>query len=284
MKYLILGSAGQIGNYLVQYIRGHGHDVVEYDIRRNPNEDLRLFEPGRDYKRHLLEKNIANCDFVFFLAWDVGGSKYLADAESTFDFIHNNTAIMNSTFGLLGKYKKPFIFTSSQMAAMEHSPYGNTKMIGERYSRALGGLCVRLWNVYGYEKVDERSHVITDFVDMALNDKVINMRTDGSETRQFLYVEDCCEALLTLSGLYNSIPRDEELHVSNYIWTSIEEVAQIVSDLCSCEYVRGQLTDNVQMSMQMEPNKNMLKYWKPRTSINEGIECIMKKVKSSQNL
>ena len=279
MRYLVLGSEGQIGKYLVQHVRQKNHTVIEYDIRRDRYEDLRLFEPERELKRHRLERCIANCDFVFFLAWDVGGSKYLSDAESSFDFIHNNTAIMNSTFYMLKKYNKPFVFTSSQMAAMAHSPYGNTKMIGERFTEALNGISVRLWNVYGYEKVDKRSHVITDFVEMALNDGVIKMRTDGSETRQFLYVEDCCEALFALSRLYNNIPRDKEFHLSSYKWTSIEEIAKIISTLCECKHIKGELLDNVQLSLREEPNKNMLEYWKPKISIDEGIKCIMKKMK-----
>jgi len=283
MRYLILGSEGQIGKCLVQYVRQRGHDVIEYDIRRDHYEDLRLFEPERELKRHKLERCVANCDFVFFLAWDVGGSKYLSNAESSFDFIHNNTAMMNSTFHMLKKYNKPFVFTSSQMAAMAHSPYGNTKMIGERFAKALNGISIRLWNVYGYEKVDKRSHVITDFVEMALNDGVIKMRTDGSETRQFLYVEDCCEALFILSELYDSMPRDKEFHVSSYTWTSIEDIAKIISTLCECEYVKGELTDDVQLSLQEEPNENVLKYWKPKISINEGIKCIIKKMKGFQS-
>ena len=276
MKFLVLGSEGQIGKYLTQYIRQKNHEVIEYDIRRNEHEDLRLFGPDRKLKHHLVRECIKQCDFVFFLAWDVGGSKYLSGAESTFDFIHNNTAIMNSTFNLLREYNKPFIFTSSQMAAMPHSPYGNTKLIGERYSQALNGIFVRLWNVYGYEKVDKRSHVITDFIEMAAENNEIRMRTDGSEARQFLYVDDCCEALFTLSELYDVIPRNENFHISSYVWTSIENIAKIVSTLCNCKYKKGNIRDSVQMSMQIEPDKNILKYWKPKTSIDDGIKHIMK--------
>ena len=173
MKYLILGSDGQIGNYLVKYIKQQNEEVIEYDIKRDTLEDLRMAEPNRAIKQALLEKYINESDFVFFLAWDVGGSKYLSNAESSFDFIHNNMAIMSSVFNLFKKYNKPFIFTSSQMASMTHSIYGNTKIIGERYSQILNGIVVRLWNIYGYEPVDIKSHVITDFIDMALNNGII---------------------------------------------------------------------------------------------------------------
>lgn len=280
MKYLILGSEGQIGKYLVNYIRDKNHTVIEYDIKRTECEDLRLFEPNRELKHKLLDYYIQQSDFVFFLAWDVGGSKYLLDAEFSFEFIQNNVAIMNSTFGLLKKYNKPFVFTSSQMAGMAHSTYGNTKIVGEKYTKALNGVCVRLWNVYGYEEVNKKSHVITDFVEMALKNNIIQIRTDGSEVRQFLYVEDCCEALFTLSKLYYQIPKNEDFHISSYTWISIEEIAKIISSFCNCEYIKGKLKDNVQMCMQEEPNTNIQKYWKPKTSIDDGVTCIINKAKS----
>jgi nucleoside-diphosphate-sugar epimerase len=279
MKYLILGSDGQIGNYLVKYIKQQNEEVIEYDIKRDTLEDLRMAEPNRAIKQALLEKYINESDFVFFLAWDVGGSKYLSNAESSFDFIHNNMAIMSSVFNLFKKYNKPFIFTSSQMASMTHSIYGNTKIIGERYSQILNGIVVRLWNIYGYEPVDIKSHVITDFIDMALNNGIITMLTDGSEFRQFLYVEDCCEALFILSKLYNTTPRDKDFSISSFKWTSVEEIAKIISNLCNCNYIKGIFKDNVQMSIQEEPNSDILKYWAPKTSLEDGIKNIINKTK-----
>ena len=35
------------------------------------------------------------------------------------------------------------------MSNMTHSPYGILKSIGETYTRALKGLIVKFWNVYG---------------------------------------------------------------------------------------------------------------------------------------
>jgi nucleoside-diphosphate-sugar epimerase len=53
-------------------------------------------------------------------------------------------------------------------------------------------MIVRLWNVYGYETA--RTHVITDFIRMAREGR-IDMRTNGKESRQFLYADDCCKCL-----------------------------------------------------------------------------------------
>ena len=101
------------------------------------------------------------------------------------------------------------------------------------------------------------------------------MRTDGREKRQFLYVEDCCEALLILSEKYNSISRTEPLHISNFEWTSIEDLAKIISNIYKCNYTKGQKKDTVQLNLQYEPDKNILKYWKPKTSLQEGIGKII---------
>jgi len=150
MKYLVLGSAGQIGFELCKFLRNKRHEVIEFDIASNQFEDLRI--------RHNLEFLIKEVDFVMFLAFDVGGSRYLKKYQHTYDFIHNNALINAFTFEQLKKYNKPFIYTSSQMANMSYSPYGVCKSLGEVYTKSLDGLTVKFWNVYGPEKDLEKSH------------------------------------------------------------------------------------------------------------------------------
>ena len=69
---LVLGSSGQIGAYLTEYLRNKGHIVNEFDIVNDKQwQDLRM-----NNNTLLMEKVIAS-DFIFFLAFDVGGSRYL---------------------------------------------------------------------------------------------------------------------------------------------------------------------------------------------------------------
>ena len=42
MKYLVLGSAGQIGAELCKHLKSEGHSVTEFDIASNPSQDLRV--------------------------------------------------------------------------------------------------------------------------------------------------------------------------------------------------------------------------------------------------
>ena len=71
---------------------------------------------------------------------------------------------------------------------------------------------VKFWNVYGIEKQIEKSHVITDFVLMALKKK-INMLTNGKESREFLYADDCSKGLYVIMKRFNLFKKK----ISNYI-------------------------------------------------------------------
>lgn len=196
MKHLVLGSSGQVGKYLVDKIKQSGHDVATWDIVEDSfRHDLTVKSSVETYLKPVMEE----CDFVHFLAFDVGGSVYLSKYQNTYQFIDNNVKLMNNVFDLLYRLNKPFLFASSQMSNMFNSTYGRLKAVGESYTNTIGGLNVRFWNVYGYENDPEKTHVITDFIRMAKNNGKILMRTDGSETRNFLYAEDAAEMLLNCS-------------------------------------------------------------------------------------
>jgi nucleoside-diphosphate-sugar epimerase len=268
MKYLILGSSGQIGNHLKHFLTERGHAVDEMDIVISEEHDI------RPYPNSVLEQKMKDCDFVYFLAFDVGGSRYLKRYQNTYEFISNNIRIMNTTFSYLRDAKKPFAFASSQMSSMDYSSYGTLKRLGELYTRAIGGLTVRFWNVYGIENDEEKSHVITDFIKKAIGTGVIDMITDGQEERQFLYADDCCECLHTLSYLYDSLDRTEDFHISSFEWVKVMDIAKMVQSNIPCTIIPSSDTDSVQKNAKNDPSTNILKYWSPKTSISDGIKIM----------
>lgn len=272
MKYLVLGSSGQIGSFLMQYITSRGHQAIPFDYINDPGQDLRVLH------NHLLIKNIQEADFVFFLAFDVGGSRYLKMYQNTFDFISNNVRLMDFTFEILEKTKKPFLFASSQMSNMNYSYYGQLKALGEIYTKTLNGLIVKFWNVYGLEHNFEKSHVITDFILKAQKNKKIEMITNGEEQRQFLFAEDCCECLVYLAEHFLDIPREKQLHVTSFTWNSIEEIAEIVASLYPGTTIikPAHAVDEIQKDKRNEPDPYILNFWRPRTTIREGIEIVNK--------
>ena len=223
-------------------------------------------------------------DFVYFLAFDVGGSRYLKKYQHTFQFIDNNTRLMANAFGLIEKYNKPFVFASSQMSNMSYSPYGVLKRVGELYTKSLGGLIVKFWNVYGIEKDHDKAHVITDFIRKGFETGVIDMLTDGTEQREFLYAEDCCEALEQVMLEYSEFTSDSELHITSFRSTTILEIAKIIQGIFKANgktvaIEKAQTKDEVQKDARNEANPFIRKWWKAKTSIEDGIENIFNEMK-----
>ena len=281
MRITILGSSGQIGAYLTEYLRKKGHDVREFDMINGEDQDMTKI-PNPD-----LHARISTSEFVFFLAFDVGGSRYLKKYQHTFKFIDNNTRMMANAFGYLEQYKVPFIFASSQMSNMSYSPYGAMKRVGELYTKSLGGLIVKFWNVYGIEKDIEKSHVITDFIRKGFETGKIEMMTDGTEKREFLYAEDCCEALEKVMEEYETLDSDDNLHITSFHSTTILEIANIIRQLFLSDHkiitlIPSEAKDEVQKDARNEADPYILKLWKPKTSIRDGIKKVFKVMKNDR--
>jgi len=279
MKVTILGSSGQIGSYLTEYLRGKNYEVTEFDIARHHGEDLTQI-PNLN-----LDRAIKNADFVFFLAFDVGGSRYLKKYQHTFDFLNNNARMMVNVFDLLKKYNKRFVFASSQMSNMGYSPYGACKKLGELYTTALKGLTVKFWNVYGIEKDHEKAHVITDFIRKGFEEGEFEMMTDGTEERQFLYAEDCCEGLETVMTNYTDFKPEDPLHITSFNSTSIKDVAHIIQgcfnriDKYNVRIKPGLAKDSVQMDKRNEADIFITSWWLPKTGIDKGIQKVFDEMK-----
>ena len=278
MKITILGSSGQIGAYLTEYLRDKGHEVTEFDKNYSIDHDMTKIP------NYQLRHAIKDSDFVFFLAFDVGGSRYLKKYQHTFKFIDNNARMLAGAFQYISEYKKPFVFASSQMSNMSYSPYGVMKRVGELYTKSLGGLIVKFWNVYGIEKDHDKAHVITDFIRKGFETGVIDMMTDGTEQREFLYAEDCCEALEQVMLEYSEFTSDSELHITSFRSTTILEIAKIIQGIFKANgkivaVEKAQTKDEVQKDARNEANPFIRKWWKAKTSIEDGIEKIFEEMK-----
>ena len=279
MNITILGSAGQIGAYLSEYLKDKGHHVTNVDIVNGVQFDL------RETPNTIVENAIQYADFVFFLAFDVGGSRYLKKYQHTFEFVNNNTRMMANTFRLLGKFKKRFVFASSQMSNMSYSPYGVMKRVGELHTTALKGLTVKFWNVYGIENDIEKAHVITDFIRKGFEEGQFEMMTDGTEERQFLYAEDCCEALETVMENYTDFKPEDPLHITSFRSETIKEVASIIKGCFAIdgnydvEIKPGLAKDSVQMDKRNEADNYILNWWVPKTTIDVGIRKVYNEMK-----
>jgi nucleoside-diphosphate-sugar epimerase len=226
IKNLVIGSDGFVGKPLCNHLMAAGEEIIRFDIKRSKTEDARL--------ANLPLKEV---DRVYFLAWEVGGAKYLYRDDIQFLQLDSNLKLMLNVFPQLQAAKIPFLFVSSQLAEEYDTVYGSTKRLGEVWSHLLNGVRVRLWNVYGtYEPASERSHVVADFVWQALTNGEIRMMTTGEELRQFIFIDDVCRAFhqamgLQLDGVYD---------VTTFEWVSVRRVADIIASLTGAKVIPGE--------------------------------------------
>jgi len=276
-KILILGSEGQIGGHLVDYLKiKKRFEIIKFDLVLGQKFDL------RNFNNKLLKKYIKQSDFVFFLAFDVGGSRYLKKYQRSYDFLINNILIMGNVFKLLKESKKKFLFASSQMSNMDFSPYGTLKRLGEDITKSINGVYVKFWNVYGIEKQLDKSHVITDFILMALEKKKIDMLTNGKETREFLYADDCSAGLFKIMNKFDYFKKiKKELHLTTTKKTKVIDIAKIIKKILKKKNIdirinRAIFKDDVQKNKSNEANKFLFNFWKPKYTIESGIDKTLK--------
>jgi nucleoside-diphosphate-sugar epimerase len=268
LRVCILGSSGQIGSSLSSHLNNSGHEVHLFDIENSETQDLRV------QKNQELISVLKKSDFCFFLAFDVGGSRYLKLHDHSFEFIDNNLRIIQNTFSILDELKIPFIFASSQMSTMVHSNYGILKLLGEKITQSINGLVVTFWNIYGSETSSEKYHVISDFIAMSYRSNKIQMLTDGEEVRDFLHVTDCSNALEMIMLNYEKFLEQKNIHIASFSWTKIIDIARIVSSLTGSEIVPGLNKDFIQRDNFRAPNRYLLEYWAPTINIAEGIKQV----------
>jgi nucleoside-diphosphate-sugar epimerase len=256
---LVLGGSGLIGKALQKQLLLKGEQVINLDIRE-----------GIDLRSYSLNEH-ADVDYIWFLAWDSGGAKYISNEKNYLDIYKNNVQLCANVFSFLEKYNKPFLFTSSQLAATDN-PYGFTKLLGEKWGKLLGGKIVRMWNVYGWEEPDERSHVIPDLVIQALKNKKIELMTSGEERRQFIYSDDCARGLIQIRDEM----KESEFSLTNGHWMQIKEVATTIAKLADSDVVFG---GNKGYENLIEPNETYKKFSHTH-SLEEGINEIIQSATS----
>ncbi|TKJ38592.1 epimerase [candidate division LCP-89 bacterium B3_LCP] len=147
----------------------------------------------------------------------------------------------------------------------------------------FNGTHLILTNLYGpldsYN--EQRSHVVAalirKFVEATLEDKLeVEVWGTGKPVREFLFVEDCAEAIVRAAEIYNDV---EPLNIGTGIGTSIRELVELVQDISG---FRGELhwnTDKPDGQMVKILNVNKMQgtlNWKPPTDLRTGLEKTIK--------
>lgn len=253
-RNLVIGSEGFIGKPFCSFLEKRGEEVVHFDIARSAKEDARS-----------APLPLEHIDRVYFLAWEVGGSRYLYQEKTQLHQLHWNLELLSHVMKQLEKSKTRFVFVSSQLSE-KNTVYGAVKRVGELWTDLIGGVSVRVWNAYGVmEKADIKSHVISDFVYQAVTRKKISMLTDGEEWRQFTHIDD-------LSRAFYMAANEERLtrtvyDASSYEWIQVKQIAAIIARQTGAVVTGGKksgVTDSAE-------NKGRIPGWLPEREMEESI-------------
>ena len=250
---LVTGGCGFIGANLARHLSGKGYRIKVLDNLSAGNKENLLATgcrlPTADLvvgdirDKAVAEKAMNGMDAIVHLAAHTSVVESLDNPEENWDINVNGTLTLLEACRLKGA--QAFIFASSNAVLGEQSapvdetkvpnplsPYGASKLAGEAlcsayyHSFGLKTVCLRFANCYGpYSQ--HTTGVIPRFVNWAKQGNALVIYGDGNQTRDFIHVDDVCQAI-DLSLTVSESIGGEVFQIASGIETSINELADMV--------------------------------------------------------
>jgi UDP-glucuronate decarboxylase len=294
MNVLVTGGYGFIGSFVAEKFYREGHKVFIIDNLSTGNKSNINFR----HQSAILDVEHAGCEEIFRInKFDI--VIHLAAQADVNTSLENpvldaktNVFGLSNMLYLAKKYGvRKFVFASSaavygsnesfplneQETCNPISPHGLNKWVGESYCRKwsemynLETLCFRFSNVYGpRQSITGDGGVISIFMNNILNQKTLTVFGDGTQTRDFIYVEDVAEAIYRsvlshIDGVLN-LSSNEEVSINRLLELlgEIHELTEVIhKDWRRGDIVRSCL-DNTAVTRQLD--------WVPKYSFKEGLE------------
>jgi len=124
------------------------------------------------------------------------------------------------------------------------------------------------------------------FINARIFLKSVVSNSFNQEEREFLYAQDCCEALETVMNNYSDFNSNDELHVTSFSSIKIIDIAQIIQQKFSMIGKKIDIkpsidTDTVQQNSKNVASKYLTNWWKPTTSLDDGIAKVFASMKKN---
>ena len=242
MRIAITGSRGFIGGHLKTRLEKDGHEVIEWDLRQDPPQCIKDFDPK-------------DCNYVIHLAAYANVRQSIKDPEKYWkNNVENTTRIQK-----ICHYNNiPLMYASSScIHNWWLSPYGTSKKVNEE-TAFEHQVALRFTTVYGDGARENM------FIPKLLNNKVDYVT---KHTRDFIHVDDVVEAIILLMNK-NIRSLTPAYDIGTGVGNVVEELGKLagwegieVTDGDSCE-----AQDNTADISELKALG-----WRPKIKVNEYI-------------
>ena len=294
-KILITGASGLIGKNLISRLNKEGYQVLGLDSKNDLRDPYLTQKIFKNYKP----------DLVFHLAAKVGG--IFANSNYKADFYSDNVLINTNVINACVCNNVEYVFAMGTGCAYPKRLENNVlyekdfldgipEITNDAYAYAKRGLLVHLKsleeseiikytfclpaNIYGpFDNFHPlNSHVVPGlirrFCDSFDNNlKEILIWGDGSARRDFLFIDDCIDAIIKLADIQFS-----GVNVSSKSLTSIRELAELIKDKTNfkglIKYDVSKLSGQKQRIMDSTIMDNL--NWSPHINLDNGIAKTVK--------
>jgi len=315
-KILITGGLGFIGKNIIKYIINKEKfyhirvidnlsnskisefkNISNFNIIKNNKNFINNSKGIFFYKGDILNKKILinsfkNIDIVIHLAANTGVEKSISDP--TEDLKKNILGTLQILEHVKKFHIKKFIFSSSNAVVGDTTKqinektltrpvnqYGVSKLSAEAYINAYNNLyninttILRFGNVYGSGS-KKKGNIIPLFIKRALNDKICYINGNGTQTRDFIFIDDLCDAIFKC--IKNNNIAGETFQIASGKQTSINTISNIISKEIK-NLVKKEVTIKYRKSRKGDVEKNYsninkakkLLKWQPQTNLKLGI-------------
>ncbi|WP_336343265.1 SDR family NAD(P)-dependent oxidoreductase [Halalkalicoccus ordinarius] len=307
MRILVTGGAGFIGGHIAERFTERGHDVTVLDnfepyynvgIKEHTVERCRELAEAGEGSYELVNDDIRDEDLVMDLVEDVdyvyhqaaqagvrtsvdnprkvteinvGGTLNVLEAARMSDIERVVVASSSSVYG-----KPEYLPYDEDHPTTPVSPYGASKLATEQYARVysevygLPTVSLRYFTVYGPRM--RPNMAISNFVSRCLHDEPPVIYGDGSQTRDFTYVDDILWVNEQL--LETDVADGEIVNVGSTdnidIKTLAEEVRDQLAPELELEYGERNDADAEHTHADITKANELLGY-EPTTTIREGV-------------
>ncbi|MDW8065114.1 MAG: NAD-dependent epimerase/dehydratase family protein [Anaerolineae bacterium] len=309
MRILITGGAGFLGAALANRLVREGHAVLVLD-------DLSAGDPQRLDPRVVLTRgDVRDVPRLWTLLQDVDLVYHLAARVSVpesilYPRIYQDVNV-GGTVALLEAMRdagvKRLVLASSgavygdqsiqpvheELLPRPLSTYAVTKLAAEHFARTLGRVwgfevvILRIFNAYGPGQPLPTAHapVTSRFLKQAIEGGTLVIFGDGTQTRDFVYVDDVVEAMVT-AGKRTDL-NGEILNVGSGQEVSINELAEIVMRVVgrSIPIIHSPAQDGgvARLCADLRKTERLLGY-RPRVFLEEGLRRMLREDPRFRNM